>query len=310
LAQVLGTLFLALAGQPGDFAFCATTNLIPVADTMIMEVAPSNNAGGLAWLTAGGNHYGVPSRGLLKFDLAGSIAAGSRITAASLDLWVTQVPGDGYAVGYFGLHRLLRGWGEGTNNPANAPGQGSPATTNEATWLSPFALTTNTWHAPGAAATNDYYPAATAVRIVYDVAQSPYTFPDPSDDGAPMIADIQRWLDHPATNFGWIFICESETVPNTTRRFASREDPNTPPSLHVTYVVPPRIDSVEKSGGQFRLHFTAQAGQAYTVQFCNALGTSNVWSTLTNLDAPPAATNVVIGDASSSRQRFYRLMTY
>ena len=64
----------------------------------------------------------------------------------------------------------------------------------------------------GAAATNDYDPAVTAFQIVYDVPQSPYAFPDPADDPAPIIADLQRWLDDPATNFGWIFICESETV--------------------------------------------------------------------------------------------------
>src|SRR5437867_2638356 len=98
---------------------------------MIMEVTPSNNAGGLAWLTTGGNHYGIPSRGLFKFDIAGSIPPQATITAAALELWVTQAPGDGYAVGYFGLYRLLRDWGEGTNNPATAPGQGSPASTNE-----------------------------------------------------------------------------------------------------------------------------------------------------------------------------------
>ena len=277
---------------------------------MIMEIAPSNNAGGLAWLTAGGNHYGVPSRGLLKFDIAGNIPPHSKITAASLNLWVTQVPGDGYAVGYFDLHRLLRDWGEGTNNPAVGSGQGSPATTNEATWLSPFALTTNSWSAPGAAATNDYDPAVTAFQIVYNVAQSPYTFPDPADDPAPMIADVQTWLDHPATNFGWIFICESETVANTTRRFASREDPNLPPLLQVTYVVPPRIDLAEKAGSQFKVHFTAQAGQAYAVEFRASLAPADTWSTLTNLSAPPATTNLIIGDPISSTQRFYRLVTY
>jgi hypothetical protein len=126
-------------------AFSAATNLPPMADTMIMAIAPDNSAGALAWFTAGGNHYGVPSRGLLRFDVAGAIPRGSRITAASLSLAVVKVPGDGYDVSYFDLHRLLRGWGEGTNNPTTSPGQGFPANLNDATWNSPFALTANLW---------------------------------------------------------------------------------------------------------------------------------------------------------------------
>src|SRR5262249_49951778 len=161
-------------------------------------------------------------RGLLKFDIAGAIPAGSRIIGASLLLYVVRTPGDGYDVGYFDLRRLLRNWGEGTNKTSSAPGQGYPATLNQATWLSPLALSTNLWFAPGAAATNDYDPRVSASQIVYTEFQSPYQFPDPADDPAPMLADVQRWLDVPASNYGWIFICESETSPNTTRRFGSR----------------------------------------------------------------------------------------
>lgn len=287
---------------------CDSVTLIPIADTTIMETAPSNNNGGLAWFTSGGNHYAVRSRALIKFDIAGNIPAHSQITAASLELTVTKTPGDGYAVGYFDLHRLLRNWGEGGKSTANSPGQGLPASTNEATWLSPLAYTTM-WTTPGGAATNDYAAKVTASQIVFDDVQSPYQFPDPAGDPAPMIADIQSWLDNPATNFGWIFICESEDVANTTRRFASREDPNYPPSLTITFNPPPpvRITRDDHLGNQFRLFFTAQAERSYAVEFRDSLSAASLWNTLTNIPALSTNTDLVITSTMTGGQRFYRL---
>jgi hypothetical protein len=290
-------------------AFSAATNLPPMADTMIMAIAPDNSAGALAWFTAGGNHYGVPSRGLLRFDVAGGIPRGSRITAASLSLAVVKVPGDGYDVSYFDLHRLLRGWGEGTNNPTTSPGQGFPANLYDATWNSPFALTTNLWTAPGAAPTNDYVPGVTASQIVLSDVQSPYYFPDPADDPAPMIADVQRWLDDPAANFGWILICESETSANTTRRFGSREDPNNAPDLAINFVAAPRIDFAGAVSNQFRLSFTTSPDQTYAVEFTGTLPPGN-WQTLTNIGQATNVTEVLVTDPFSTTQRFYRVSTY
>jgi hypothetical protein len=290
-------------------ARAASVSLIPSADTMIMEVAPTNNAGGLPFFNAGGNHYAERNRGLLKFDVAGHVPTGAHITSASLTLAVVQVPGDGYAVGFFDLHRLLRNWGEGTNNPAIAPGQGTLATTNEVTWLSPLALSTNFWSAPGAAATNDYDPVISASQIVYDVIQSPYVFPDPTADPSRFVADLQFWLDHPAANFGWIFICESEDTANTVRRFASREDPNTPPLLQLSYLIPPVLTNAHRSGAQFTLSFAAHTGQTYVVQSRSAAATGS-WQTVSNLGPFPTPTQAVVSDAITSAQRFYRVWTY
>jgi hypothetical protein len=300
---------LTLATLPACGASGATISLTPIADTMIIEVAPSNNAGALALVTTGGNHYAQRSRALFKFDIAGNIPPGSIITAASLSLTVTQVPGDGYAVGFFDLHRLLRSWGEGTNNPVIAPGQGSLAKTNDATWLSPHALTTNLWFAPGAAPTNDFDPAVSASQIVYDVAQSPYIFPDPSADPSQFIANLQLWLDNPATNFGWIFICESEDVPNTTRRFASREATNLAPELQIQFLLPPLIQRAQSSGTQFNLFFVAQPGQNYVVQFRNSV-TGGTWQSLASAGPFSGPTQVVAVDTNTAPRRFYRLMTY
>jgi hypothetical protein len=275
-----------------------------------MEVAPNNNAGGRSWVDAGSNMHTQRNRGLFKFDIARNVPAGSLIISASLSLAVTGIPSDGYAAAFFDLHRLLRDWGEGTNNPVASPGQGSPATTNEATWLSPFALTTNWWTTPGTAATNDYDPAITASQIIYGTVQSPYLFPDPSADLGPMLADVRRWLDEPATNFGWILICESETVPSTARRFGSREDPNNPPVLQLRYLVPPQLLASPAASNQLRLEFTAQAGQAYAVQFRDALAASNGWSTLTNITPPAVTTNLSVTEPTCGAQGYFRVGTY
>ncbi|MDB6123034.1 MAG: hypothetical protein JWQ71_2027 [Pedosphaera sp.] len=289
--------------------------LIPNADTSIMEITPTNNAGGRSWLNVGGNHYGQRNRALVKFDIAGNIPPHSQIISASLNLNVTGVPGDGYDVGFFDLHRLLRDWGEGNKNPSVASGQGSPASTNDATWLSPMAYTTNLWSVPGGGATNDYAATVTASQIVYDQGQNPYQFPDAHDSPAPMIADIQMWLDHPGTNFGWIIICESEAVPNTVRRLASREDPDTEnaaPLLNIEYIPPspPIISSVQQTRNQLKIFFTAEAGRSYVVQFCNNLSSTNLWSTLTNISQQSLTTNLVVTDSITNSRRFYRLERY
>jgi len=275
-----------------------------------MEVAPDNNSGGLSWVNAGSNMHTQRNRGLFKFDIAGNVPAGSVIRSASLSLAVTGVPADGYAVSFFDLHRLLRDWGEGTNSPTSSPGHGLPATTNGATWNSRFALTTNSWATPGAAANVDYDPAVTASQIIYGTAQSPYLFPDPSTDPAPMISDVARWLADPATNFGWILICESEDVPSTARRFGSREDTNNPPVLQLDYLAPPQVDAVEVLSNRFMLSFAAQSGQSYVVEFRNSLASTNTWSTFTNISPLAVSTNLVVPDVVTNGHRFYRIGTY
>ena len=92
--------------------------LIPSADTTIMEITPTNNAGGRSWINVGGNHYGLRNRALMKFDIAGNIPAHSQIISASLNLNVVGVPEDGYDVCFFDLHRVLRNWVKAIRIPA------------------------------------------------------------------------------------------------------------------------------------------------------------------------------------------------
>ena len=48
-----------------------------------------------------------------------------------------------------------------------------------------------------------------------------------------MIADVQSWLDNPATNFGWLVLGD-ESASATAKRFDTRESAS-PPVLTIEY---------------------------------------------------------------------------
>jgi len=284
-----------------------TVILTSVADTTLIGAAPENNNGGQTFVNAGVTQNYTTNRGLFRFDIGSQVPAGSKITHADLTLEVVrQPPPDDYKPSAFDLHRLLVSWGEGnkTNNSSvTSPsiGLGEPATDNEAKWNDRLAFTTNRWTIPGGAATNDYAPSVSASQFVYGVGDSPYTFgPTPA-----MIADVQMWLDHPDTNFGWLLKSDDEAVNWTACRFGSRENAQNTPLLTIEYE--PQIDPVQLSDNRLILSFTAQAEQDYVVEFRESLSTLDAWSTLTNFAAWPASTNLVVSDPITNGQRFYRL---
>jgi hypothetical protein len=280
-----------------------TIELAPSDDTTLSENYPDHNFGAHLAVNAGTTQNYTKNRGLFRFDIAGSIPAGSKIISATLILEVTHQPADGFAFADFGLHRALSAWGEGRGDTPSgqATGVGALATTNEASWFYRFAFTTNAWSAPGGAAGTDYVATASSIQTIYGTADSPYSF----DASAQMIDDIQLWLDHPATNYGWFLICQTEEDAFTARRFGSREDTNAAPVLEIEYQ-PPVIDRAEKVGNQFQLQFQAQAGKSYIVEYSDNLANSNAWTVLTNLPAPPTTTNIVVTDSISPSKRFYR----
>ncbi len=281
-----------------------SVTLTSVADTTLIETEPGNNLGGAAIVDSGTTQNFTRNRGLFRFDFTGQIPPGSRITKADFVVEVTGQPKEEQNASSFGLHRVLKPWGEGDKTSPDPihPGLGAAATAGEATWIHRFAFTTNLWAVPGGAATNDYVPELSAETFVYGLGDSPYTFVSTPR----LVADVQAWVDDPATNFGWMLICQSEEVNFTARRFASREDAGREPNLVIEYV-PPRIDLPAVSNGQFAFAFAAQSNQSYTVEFLPSLSQSNNWSTLTNFAAQPASTNFILSDSITAGQRFYRL---
>jgi hypothetical protein len=303
-----GHLLLGLAvWRLAQAANAATVNLTSAADTTLSENYPNNNLGAVAFANSGTTQNYTRNRALFRFDIAGAIPAGSRIQAAALTLEVTRQPSAGYTLSDFGLYRLLVPWGEGREtSPTNCQscaGQGSAATTNEATWNDRFAFTTNTWAAPGAQATNDYVATPSATQTIYDVNNSPYTF----GPAAAMTADVQGWLDQPTANDGWILICSDETDNFTARGYGTRESAGFAPRLQVDYLPPPQITAFGVVSNQFQLTFTAAAGQSYDLQSRGALA-ADTWHPLTHLNPPATDTNLVVADPLTPSNRFYRVV--
>jgi hypothetical protein len=282
-----------------------SVSLTSAADTTLIETEPGNNLGGAVIVNSGTTQNFTRNRGLFRFDFTGRIPPGSRITKADFVVEVTGQPKEEQRSSSFGLHRVLKPWGEGDKTSPDPihPGLGAPATAGDATWNYRFAFTTNTWTIPGGAASNDYLPELSAEAFVYGLGDSPYTFVSTPR----LVADVQAWVDDPATNFGWMLICQSEETNFTARRFASREDAGREPFLVIEYTPPPRIDFITVTNEKVNLAFTALASQAYAVEFRPSFFASDHWSTLTNFPAQLFATNLTVTDPITEGRRFYRL---
>ena len=70
-----------------------------------------------------------------------------------------------------------------------------------------------------------------------------------------MVADVQLWLDTPATNFGWL-LRGNEITSQSVKRFDTREhvDPLARPSLTIEYT-PPGTPALETSWGRIRASY-------------------------------------------------------
>ncbi len=179
--------------------------------------------------------FNEAKRAVVRFDL-GAIPPGTAVTSATLTLNVNRSVNAGLHP--FALHRLTASWGEGASNangsggPGNNGGGGAPAVAPDATWCERFFGGAD-WTAPG----GDFV-AAPSATITIDGPEPLGLGPATWGSTAQMVADVQAWVDDPASNFGWIVIGNETTVPQgeaSTKRFDSREaaDPALWPRLTV-----------------------------------------------------------------------------
>lgn len=277
-----------------------TTNLSLVADTSILAFFPDNNFGGGTTFTAGGRNPtggGGLSRALLRFDIAAHLPAGATVNSAQLSVTVNNANGPNST---FDLHRLLAAWGEGGGDP----GPGSPAAAGEATWTDRLAPNT-AWSSAG----GDFQGTASASQTVAGLGS--YTFSAPG-----MAADVQMWLDNPASNFGWLLRSQTETTAGTIRRFAGRLAAVGAPQLMIDYslstplppAVPPVLSGPAQVGNEIRFSFNAQSNRTYAVEFRDTLDVTN-WSLLTNILALPVDTTIHITNGISGSERYFRART-
>jgi hypothetical protein len=276
----------------------------PAADTCIAESFPDKNFGAMWFFTGGTTQNYTTNRGLMKFNLATAIPAGSKILSVSLTVEVTGQPDEPWNTSHFGLHRLLRDWGEGDNYAPSKLGQAAPAGTNEANFTHRFAFTSETWGQPGGRAGADYTPSPSSTTFIYQ-AGDPYTF----DSTASLVADAQLWLDQPGTNFGWMLIVQNETDNFTARRFGSRESVIDAPRLSVTYQPPPPFTKISAANGLVLLEYVSTSNYAHQVQFTTNLLGGN-WQSYPPIGPFTNNTPVNFGAPMPGEQGFYRLKVY
>jgi len=208
----------------GRAAVAEVVSLQPVRDNTLCEDsfgALSNGAG--QHLFAGRTGLSDSRRrGLLAFDVAGSIPPGSVVTRARLTLHMSRTLAGPQTIG---LRKSGSDWGEGSSDAVSEEGACSPSAVGDATWIHTF-FDSGFWGAAG----GDFSAVASASQTVGPVGFYEW------GSTAQMVGDVQGWLDSPTDNFGWILL-GNETAPATSKRFDTREhpDPSVRPVLTITY---------------------------------------------------------------------------
>jgi hypothetical protein len=205
-----------------SLAIADVINITPCRDNTLYEFVPADGDRSNALgnhLFAGEIAMGELRRGVLAFDVSGSIPSGSTITNVGLSMNMSMTAFDTPRI--IELHKLLADWGQGTSQASGGEGQGAPATPNDPTWRHRF-YDTIFWTTQG----GDFSGTVSGSQSVGAVGV--YTWSSPQ-----MVADVQSWLDNPDGNFGWLVLGD-ESVIATAKRFDTRESAS-PPLLTIEF---------------------------------------------------------------------------
>jgi len=285
-----------------SMALAATTNLTPVADTSLFQPSSDNNLGGLSFMPIGVTGGGLRTRALVRFDLNAAIPAGSIITSASLNFSVVQSYAKGEGLPFV-LHRVLAGWTEGTGTGVAPPANvGSPANPGEVTWNSRAHGTAN-WGQAGGQPGVDFLAIGSATNAM--------TATTLNFSSAALSVDVQRWLDNPGTNHGWIVLLVGETAAGSGSRLASKES-TTKPMLTIAYDPPgsatsPTLFAAAASGSQFSFSFIGEAGRTYAIERRAPLASG--WTTATNIPSLPSSGVIHYTNSLSGNEAYFRVRT-
>ncbi len=203
-----------------------TVTLGSVKDNTLYAESGSESNGKGGGLFSGTNGTGQIRRGLVQFNVAAGVPAGSTITAVQVTLDMTKTNAGAVSVE---LRRVLQAWGEGNSIAPNGGGGGAAAQVNDATWTSSF-FSLTPWSTAGGA----FAASASATTTVNQVAA--YTW----NSTATLVSDVQSFFDTPASNFGWLLLSGDESSAPTAKRFATREwgIASQRPKLVITYTPP------------------------------------------------------------------------
>lgn len=210
-------------------ALADVVRLAPSQDNTIYSESGALSNGAAEFVLSGRTNLSFSRRALLAFDVARHVPPGSTIERVTLILHVSQSPPSAWPTPFV-LHRVTAAWGEGTSDSGPPGGLGAAASTDDATWTHRL-WSTAAWATPG----GDFAEARSAVLVIPVTDDDFMTW----SSTAAMVADVQHWLDEPASAFGWILIGD-ETADGTARRFDSRESrhANYRPVLTIEFVPP------------------------------------------------------------------------
>ena len=227
IKAVCASAVLLAVGGVSTKALAGSTTIVADRDNTLYELDAGNSSNGAGQhLFTGRSGIGFVMRGLLRFDVAGSVPAGATIDSVSLQMNASRglnFPQD------ISIHSVLADWGEGTSDAPGEEGGGTVATAGDATWIHTF-NPGSLWTNPG----GDFDAAPSATTTVLGLGLVTWS------STPAMIANAQLWLDNPGSNYGWL-LQGDESTNMTAVRFDSREnpDPALRPMLTIEYTSAP-----------------------------------------------------------------------
>ncbi len=209
----------------------AVVSIGAVKDNTIFGESNSLSNGVGDHFFSGTTSVGNVRRGLVAFDIAGNIPAGSIINSVTLTLNMSRSTG---SPEFVSLHRVLTDWGEGASDASGNEGGGAFLANNDATWLyarynSSSPVSSDFWVTQG----GDFEPFPSETQTI--IGNAFYTW----GSSKGMVADVQGWLDNPSVNFGWILI-GNEKIGTSSKRFDTKDNPNPSvrPDLAIDFTPP------------------------------------------------------------------------
>jgi hypothetical protein len=219
----------ALLAPPARAEQASTSTLTASADATIFANqgggtqydATADGAGASLWTSV--IAAGVIRRALLRFDTA-ALPPGAQVVSVRLEAFAIRLR----AAQTLSLHRLLASWGEGPANGGDA-GVGAPAQAGDSTWSHRF------WPSQPWAQRGGDFVASASAAVEVSGWPAPVVWPSTPQ----LVADVQAWVDQPASNHGWIMIGDDAGLQNAGR-LASRNttDVSSRPRLVVQWLTP------------------------------------------------------------------------
>jgi len=225
-------------------------NIPAFRDATLFGGSAADNSSSGPGMFVGSDGQGRPKRGLIEFDIPAYVPSNATITSAALTLYLGQVAGSGGGSSGDPTPRTIRlfdvttAWAGSTNGTTGFPGpgfggtgQGFPANIGDATW-NDAKYNTIPWNTPGGG--GDFVSTESADTVVGQSLNAAYNW----GSTAPMVSDVQAWLDGTSPNYGWLLENDSEALQTTFRAFYTREGaieqgvPQFAPDLTVAYLVP------------------------------------------------------------------------